>query len=385
MNLSERTIIQDICDNNARALEKVTARNLEMSIYSLPSKDIGNKHLEANQLTLAHIAAFYDSLECFVYIYKKMGGDSLNMWSAHSKSPLQYACANGSLEVATFILSLAPNQENQELLFYAVIGKSPEMVSLLFNYCGIQGFTEQEVHKAYMYAIEVQCVDCMKLLLQRGRVKVVGDSLLMTAVKHVYPEAVRLLLEAGKNPDYIGESSFDTPLRVACYFKNERCVELLLEKTVSPDPKPVYDTGAVFWICESHNVRIARMMLEKGIDVNRLDVHNRMGVSRLVDRATEDESIEIMELMVRHGWDMNNEKASVLAIGEFMDSIEPQKYINVIKWLIKQRSNLNSFLRFNGHGRPRRVIDELERDQKWEAIRKDCAQELRDFREILNQ
>ena len=383
--MSERTIVQDVCDNNARALEKVTARNLDMSIYSLPSKDIGNKPLEANQLTLAHIAAFYDSLECFVYIYKKTGGESLNKWSAHSNTPLQYACVNGSLEVATFILSLAPKQENQELLLYAVFGKSPEMVNVLFNYCGTKAFTDVEVATAYRCAIEVQCVDCMKLLLHRGRAKVTGESLLMAAVKHVYPEAVRLLLEAGENPDYVNGATYDTPLRVACYFKNERCVELLLEKIVSPDPKPAYDTGAVFWICESHNVRIARMMLEKGIDVNRLDEHHRMGVSRLVDRATEDESIEIMELMLRHGWDINNERASVLAIGEFMDSIEPHKYMNVIKWLVKQRSNLNSFLRFSGHGRPRRVIDELERDQKWEAVRKDCAQELRDFREIHNQ
>ena len=46
-------------------------------------------------LTLMHVAAFYDSLECLVYLHKTCEMD-LNCQSDKAFVPLQFACAGGA-------------------------------------------------------------------------------------------------------------------------------------------------------------------------------------------------------------------------------------------------------------------------------------------------
>lgn len=55
-----------------------------------------------------HIAAFTDSLECFV-IMEKFGLD-INALSSNNYLPFHYALVGSSLEVASYIISKTKNQ-----------------------------------------------------------------------------------------------------------------------------------------------------------------------------------------------------------------------------------------------------------------------------------
>lgn len=382
MNPADHLLVQAVRENNPKLLQRSGVKPLEICVYSLPRNETNNNDfgLSGSGLSLAHIAAYYDSLECFVHIYTRTSGRSLTCLSRDSCTPLQYACARGSIEVATFILSCEPDVSlhGKNLLILAVTSRNVQIVKVLFDYAGKDAFTQAEFTLAHESAMQGHQLECVKLLLTTQPIRRNGDSLLMTAVRNARTEAVQILLDAGESPDFVTRDG-ETALYVACYLCNEKCVELLLDKLIEPDPaRFVCKTGAIFWVCESHNVNIARMALEKGIDVNRLDSQNRMGVSKLVDRGSDEESIQIMQLMLDHGWELNNPKASALAIGEFMAGIK--KLPTVVTWLIRKGSDLGSYLPPGG-GRSVRVIDELETNPKWATVRELCAEQIREFRE----
>ena len=61
-------------------------------------------------LTLLHIAAMSDSLECFIFL---IANDfEFNIKNAKNYLPIHYACYFNSLEVVTYILSVHPELSN---------------------------------------------------------------------------------------------------------------------------------------------------------------------------------------------------------------------------------------------------------------------------------
>lgn len=59
--------------------------------------------LAKDNLTAMHIAAFTDSLECFVILEES--GLNINALSANNYLPFHYALVGGSLEVSSYIIS----------------------------------------------------------------------------------------------------------------------------------------------------------------------------------------------------------------------------------------------------------------------------------------
>ena len=96
--------------------------------------------------------------------------------------------------------------------------------------------------------------------------------------------------------------------------------------------------AAVHWICQSINPEIARTILSKGIDVNRLDEEGHAGTFCLVDHADEDVTIQIIELLCEYGFDVNIKCISAdctpqnSVLGDFVSSIH--RPIKVIDWLL---------------------------------------------------
>ena len=60
-----------------------------------------------------HIAALFDSLECFIILERK--GLKIDCESADEYQPLHYACHLGSLEVTSYILSKNPDLAKVEI------------------------------------------------------------------------------------------------------------------------------------------------------------------------------------------------------------------------------------------------------------------------------
>lgn len=108
--------------NDVQMLQKLIVElddptKISQSIYTMyaffsnsrpPSVEKSNLILKLDQCTLLHVAAYYDSLECFIFL-QGLGLDAEGP-NAYSYLPIHYACSNGSIEVATLILFLHPKQ-----------------------------------------------------------------------------------------------------------------------------------------------------------------------------------------------------------------------------------------------------------------------------------
>ena len=102
--------------------------------------------------------------------------------------------------------------------------------------------------------------------------------------------------------------------------------------------------SAVHWICISCKPEIARIILAKGIDVNRLDHDGHMGPFYMLDVGDEDEVIEVFELLLQAGLDINKKtKTTSSILGEFVTSIT--KPLKIIEWLLAHGASMNSKLK----------------------------------------
>ncbi|OHT12418.1 ankyrin repeat-containing protein [Tritrichomonas foetus] len=108
-------------------------------------------------------------------------------------------------------------------------------------------------------------------------------------------------------------------------------------------PPYTQSKAAVHWICTSCNPEIARIILAKGIDVNRLDHDGHMGPFYMLDVGEEDEIIEVLELLLQAGLDVNKKTPTTSSIlGEFVSSIT--KPLKIIEWLLAHGASMNSKL-----------------------------------------
>jgi hypothetical protein len=130
---------------------------------------------------------------------------------------------------------------------------------------------------------------------------------------------------------------------MACFLANEEISELLIERaTVIDPPDDTKRAAGVHWLCDCKSPRIARMMIDRGIDVSRVDSKKRVGPHRLVDTADDATAIAILEMLVQNGWNVNQkngpEKSTLLA--EYVASI--RRPIAVIRWLVTHGADLGA-------------------------------------------
>jgi hypothetical protein len=112
------TIVGAVEDNNVtalnNALESMPRDRYVAATFSIPQPQTSvhspqiKPTLPETNISLVHIAAYFDSLDCFLYLEDK--GLSYNQESAASYLPIHYACSNGSYEVVCYIIKKDPNQ-----------------------------------------------------------------------------------------------------------------------------------------------------------------------------------------------------------------------------------------------------------------------------------
>jgi hypothetical protein len=76
------------------------------AIFQLPTKHRTKLTLPDSNLCLIHIAAYFDSLETFLWLFHR--GTDIRSRTADSYWPLHYACAGSAAECAAYILSRDP-------------------------------------------------------------------------------------------------------------------------------------------------------------------------------------------------------------------------------------------------------------------------------------
>lgn len=98
--------------------------------------------------------------------------------------------------------------------------------------------------------------------------------------------------------------------------------------------------AAVHWACSSCNPEITRIILSHGIDVNRLDQDGHMGPFYMLDIGNQENTIEVLELLLQAGLDINKKTPNSSSIlSDYVSSIT--KPLKIIEWLLAHGANMN--------------------------------------------
>jgi ankyrin repeat protein len=227
-------ILQAVQDNDVSSLENAL-RSLPRDRYSAATftlplpPSVKQIVLPVEHVSLMHISAYFDTLDCFLYLESK--NLLYNQESADSYLPIHYACLNKSYEVVCYILNKDPKQAavlppvTHHLLYLATLAGDAEILSLLFENGADLSLQKNLENKPIALAIRSRHVDCLRLLLQHNLRKSKIDtreySTLMLAIANNEKDAVPMLLESGEDPAFVTSAQHESALFLACFFGKE--------------------------------------------------------------------------------------------------------------------------------------------------------------------
>jgi ankyrin repeat protein len=382
------TIVGAVEDNNvtalSNALETMPRDRYAAATFSIPQPQSSvhspqvKPTLPDTNISLLHIAAYFDSLDCFLYLEDK--GLSYDQESAASYLPIHYACSNGSYEVVCYIIKKDPRQAGilpaveWHLPYLATIAGDPEILGLLLQNGADLSLPQNIDNQPVSQAIRRRNVECLRLLLKyklRTARDISDHSTLMHAIANNEMEAIPLLLDSGEDPAFISARTHESALFLAC-FQGEQwlpVVKLICERTTKLDLDPlIIEKAAIHWACSSKCPEIVRVVLEKGIDVNRVDSKGKSGLFYLVDACEEETMVQIMEIMVQYGFKLH-EHPSVLA--DY--AMAMRKPFTAIEWLFEhgvdptvkwQNKRLMDYLNVRGNRRMQKIYDKYCKGKK---------------------
>jgi ankyrin repeat protein len=241
-------------------------------------------HFPHTALSLMHVAAFYDSLECFLYLFSR--GLSLEIPSAAEFRPIHYAAAGGGSEIASFLcehasssIHRAPPGEFADCtpIWLAVQSHSYEIVRVLLE----SGVDVMGGRSSPLTAAIRKCnIPIISLLLEHNSPLSSADerhySPMMRAIVQGLTSVVPIMLEADADPNYMTPEG-KSALHLACTQNMAETVRLLLDYGADPTIPGFNAQTGIHWAAASGNVDIIRMVVAAGADPHVLDIKGRPG------------------------------------------------------------------------------------------------------------
>ena len=317
--------------------------------YYFQSQIYSKDTIPKDNLSLIHIAAYFDSLECLIYLERTVKIDLLTT-TLSNYNVLHYACEGNAIEVAEYILQKYPflaqkeTQTELQYLYLAVFGNSPSILELLFKKGANLKGPATSANQPITSAIKKKHVKCLEILLKHTTKSLENTELtsIMLSIQFGHTAAVPLLIEAGADPT-ARTSDNKTALSINCFTTCDvDTTRVLCDAMVDIDiPPNIACEAAVHWLCRSANPEIAAIMLEKNIDVNRFDGKGLPGPFYLVDFCPDDNALKIMEMLYQHGLQLDlrySEKHNTI-LGYFLQAMN--RYPKVIDWLISKGANVD--------------------------------------------
>jgi ankyrin repeat protein len=241
-------------------------------------------HFPHTSLSLMQVAAFYDSLECFLYLFGR--GLSLEILSAAEFHPIHYAAAGGGSEVASFLcehaspsIHRAPPGEFADgtQMWLAVQSHSYEIVRVLLE-SGVDIRSGRS--SPLTAAIRKRNIPIISLLLEHNSPLSSADerhySPMMRAIVQDLSSIVPIMLEADADPNYMTPEGKNA-LHLACTQNMADTVRLLLDYGADPTIPGFNAQTGIHWAAASGNVDIIRMVVAAGADPHALDIQGRPG------------------------------------------------------------------------------------------------------------
>lgn len=123
---------------------------------------------------------------------------------------------------------------------------------------------------------------------------------LHAAVEAGKPEAVKLLLDSGANPNIRGKYEY-TPLFLASLSNQLAIVKLLIERGADVNAKSKYNETPLILAAQYNYTEIARLLIENGSDVAVRDHHGR----NALNYARDYQNQELIELILKRSDNKN--------------------------------------------------------------------------------
>lgn len=325
-----------------------------------------NEGIPKDGLTLLHVAAYYDSLDCFRLIERE-GKLRLRSPSSRGFYPLHYACYNGSNEVALYILTKDPSQAQAHpegigdlhFLFCATKGTEPEILQALFDNGAKISDPWNNEDKLISAAIALHDREILSILMkyQTGKgasnIDTSKGTPSMKAVTSFNVDALEILYN--KNFDltasFIDRGTYYTLISLICetdvkkMFKNFFKKILIDARDVQIEPEYIpgqNHAGVCHWACMYADFEIAKLMLKTpNVQINRLDENFRTGAFKLTVKKGND-TIKILELLYNHGFNINAKKddKSQSLLEAFM--LAMTKNYQAIEFLVNHGADVNA-------------------------------------------
>ena len=376
-NKLKQLLIESIRENDFGNLENLINNNKKISTQNIFTISELNKsgRLPSKNLSLIHLAAFYDSLESFILLEKELGL-SPNQESIDSLHPIHYACISNSLEIIVYILNIFPEEAKirsptpYNLYFLASISSSNSLIKLLTEFGAHYPDTLQEQFSPTQIAIAKKDIKTLKALLNARRnasINFQDFSPLMTAILYNDKPTFDFLLNNNEKIVYFTPNG-NCPISLACFLNkhdnnidsNYNIIKILLKETegVEIEEKNSNNDGAIQWICRSNSPSIAKLFFyyHPEINVNRINESNQTALSILRDSSLNaNEVIEMISLFIENGFDLNfynvlNKTKTALEL--FISSISPDPVI--INFLLDKGAN--PYLPFIGNSNDNATI-----------------------------
>jgi len=275
----------------------------------------------------------------------------VNAAQADGTTALHWAVMWNNDEAVTLLLragadAKARNRYGATPLSEAVSAGSATMIGALLNAgADAKTLTTEDGETVLMTAARAGNTDAVKLLLDRGadvnaREKYKGQTALMWAAAERHPDVVKLLLDRGAD------------WKVRSFDRETKIPKLSAASSITPIPRGGFP--ALAFAAREGDIESARVMLEKGVDINYGDVDNTTALvvsimnkqytfaKFLIDRGAD--------VNIPGGYgrtplyaivDMRNEDYSALPNRKADD---PLPSIDVLKSLLDRGANANATL-----------------------------------------
>jgi len=161
-------------------------------------------------------------------------------------------------------ISTHPDQDNKTL---------QKLLSFALNQAMTKSMTDQAkplLQRAVERGQEQQVRNLLKQNLDVNERAEAGWTALLYAAAQGYPRIVRLLLDAGANPD-MGNVHGITPLMYGARYKNVDVCKLLLEYGANPNLQDAYGMTALMVATLVGSADVAKMLLKAGANTNIKD------------------------------------------------------------------------------------------------------------------
>lgn len=375
-------------------LSLVDVRSYTFSFNEKIGDTIDDYRFTRDHLTILHLIACYDFVECFEYYLTNSELSIRQTYYNNIYLPLHYACWFGSKSVALYILNndpeealLCPNENDLSLLYCAVVGGNYEIIQELLKR-GAK-YSSPNDYKGVKYgrlchlvsrAKETNKPDIITLLskyiplvehLSRQNSPIMTEFIKhnMNVIPNLYQGVEDITYYVYRKNGYVSIISL-----LADYFTHYRQMKDFVLKVLNdakdltiepPDESEFEQDGVCYWACRFCDVDIARALLKtQNVQINRFNRDFQTGARALSTKKSK-EACDVLEVLIENGLDINirynNQYPTLLQT--YIDSINPN--YDLIRTAVKFGADIYAFHSLHkDNDRPITLLDDVRRRKK---------------------